>query len=229
MILKDNYQRGKWATQLFVAYAIMSFLLACVNFSSFITYRSLFRGNQDADILQKNLLLTSVVGLLYTVVAILVIIFFLMWLRRAYFNIQTAYPNRTEFTDGWAIGAWFVPFLNLVRPYEIVKEVWQKTFGLLDSDQKDETAKIGWWWATFLIANFFNSIINYVYQEPDIQVVQRMFKWMCLGNLIQIIPLGIMIKILLEMRKAESMVRAQFHSPAPEDQLYEMEPKKAFD
>lgn len=152
-----------------------------------------------------------------------------MWLRRAYFNIQTAYPNRTEFTDGWTIGAWFVPFLNLVRPYEIVKEVWQKTFGLLHGDKKDETAKIGWWWATFLIANFFNSIINYVYQEPDIQVVQRMFKWMCLGNLIQIIPLGIMIKILLEMRKAESMVRAQFHSPAPEDQLYEMEPKKAFD
>jgi hypothetical protein len=46
---------------------------------------------------------------------------FIPWFHRAYKNLRTWHATR--FGSGWAIGGWFVPFLNLVRPYQIAKEL----------------------------------------------------------------------------------------------------------
>ena len=54
-------------------------------------------------------------------------ILFIVWLRRSYRNLLAFGVGRTRFPDGWAIGAWFVPVLNLFRPKQIVDECWQES------------------------------------------------------------------------------------------------------
>ena len=52
------------------------------------------------------------------------VVTFIRWLHRAYRNIDAISPSYRRFDTGWAIGACFVPILNLWRPKQIVNDVW---------------------------------------------------------------------------------------------------------
>ncbi len=52
------------------------------------------------------------------------VVLFIRWLHLAYRNVDSISPSYRRFDTGWAIGSWFVPFLNLVRPMQIVTDVW---------------------------------------------------------------------------------------------------------
>jgi hypothetical protein len=56
--------------------------------------------------------------------------------KRLYCNVATYSTYPLRFSPGWAAGAWFVPFLNLVRPKQIVDDVWRGT-------EREQPA----WWA----------------------------------------------------------------------------------
>jgi hypothetical protein len=51
---------------------------------------------------------------------------FLVWLYRANDNLRAFRAERSlEFTPSQAVTSFFIPFLNLVRPYAVVREVWE--------------------------------------------------------------------------------------------------------
>jgi len=54
------------------------------------------------------------------------VITFIMWFRRAYFNLHQK-VNHLSYSEGWAAGSWFVPIINLYRPYQIMKEIYIET------------------------------------------------------------------------------------------------------
>jgi hypothetical protein len=56
---------------------------------------------------------------------IVCVIFFLAWFTQAYRNISALGAEHRRYTQGWAIGSWFVPFLNLVRPKQIADDIWR--------------------------------------------------------------------------------------------------------
>jgi len=84
------------------------------------------------------------------------------WLRRAYYNLwQLPDAPRPSFSEGWAAGAWFVPFLNLARPYTIVREVWEGTERVaLGGYTATAPSLLGWWWAAHLISLFVGRITS---------------------------------------------------------------------
>jgi hypothetical protein len=67
----------------------------------------------------------QVIGLLVVLAFIATAIVFIRWLHAAYKNIVTLGAGELRFTPGWTIGAWFVPFLNLWRPKQIVDDIWR--------------------------------------------------------------------------------------------------------
>jgi hypothetical protein len=70
---------------------------------------------------------------------------FIPWFHRAYKNLMTWHATR--FRSGWAIGAWFVPFLNLVRPYQIAKELASNS----GPKPTSPTNALPLWWALVII------------------------------------------------------------------------------
>ena len=50
-----------------------------------------------------------------------------IWTGRMYHNLFALGICELRFTPGWGVGAWFVPFLNLVRPKQIVDDIWRVT------------------------------------------------------------------------------------------------------
>jgi len=79
---------------------------------------------------------------------------FIRWLHRGYVNMDAISPPYRRFDTGWAIGAWFVPFLNLWRPKQIVNDVWRS--GLPSS--QGPPWWLGVWWAGWIVSNILGRI-----------------------------------------------------------------------
>jgi Domain of unknown function (DUF4328) len=67
----------------------------------------------------------GIAGVLELVTFIAVVIVFLTWFSRAYKNLGSLGASGFRFTPGWAVGAWFVPILNLWRPKQIANDIWR--------------------------------------------------------------------------------------------------------
>ena len=65
------------------------------------------------------------------------------------------------------MGGFFVPFLNLVRPYQVMREVWCSSYlpslesGATpegQSPQPPTLTLVGWWWGLFLLSGALGRI-----------------------------------------------------------------------
>lgn len=130
----------------------------------------------EGDSTSVWLLLQGLVALVQIPVYIFTIVFFLIWLYRANKNLTPLGASYTEFSPGWAVGWWFIPFANLVKPFQVVREVWRESdpdvqpqeSGFLSSagGAADTPAYIGFWWGLWITSNIASNIAGKVY-DPD--------------------------------------------------------------
>ncbi len=76
-------------------------------------------------------------------------IVWLAWLYRAYGNLTLVGSKRSRFPRAWAVGYWLIPFVNLVRPYAVMRDLWLRSASLNDRDGYDSLPPpqlLAWWW-----------------------------------------------------------------------------------
>jgi hypothetical protein len=94
-------------------------------------------------------LLEGLLGIVALVVLVCTPIFYLMWLHRAVRQMN-ALGKDVGATPGWAVGYWFVPLVNLVKPFRIVRSIAEGLGG--------ESLPLGAWWAALLLARSLGRI-----------------------------------------------------------------------
>jgi hypothetical protein len=109
------------------------------------TWRTLENDSNVADV-------DALLSMLQSLALVVGAIGFLLWFRRAYGN-AIALGHRASFTPGWAIGAWFVPLLNLVRPYQIASAMWRHA-----GKHVGNGPLLGFWWAFWIGNDLFAQI-----------------------------------------------------------------------
>ena len=72
----------------------------------------------------------------------------LFWLHRASRCIHALSDVPLRFTPGWAVGWFFVPVMNVLRPYQVVAELWRRT-SPADSEPRTSVLVL-WWWLVWL-------------------------------------------------------------------------------
>jgi hypothetical protein len=97
----------------------------------------------------------AVVQLLTLVVTGIV---WLVWQHRGQANLVAARASGLRFTPGWAVGWWFVPFANLVKPFQTMRELWKASGGEEDWGHSRTWPVIGWWWAAWLATGVLGRI-----------------------------------------------------------------------
>lgn len=109
----------------------------------------------------------SAIGAIQTAMLIAVAVFFIRWLRLAYRNADAVAPGVRRYGHGWAIGAWFVPFLNIWRPKQIVNDAWRAG----DPSSAPYTAQLpAWlnlWWAAWLLTNVLGQVAGRLALRQD--------------------------------------------------------------
>jgi hypothetical protein len=89
--------------------------------------------------------------------------FFIRWFHRAYKNLLALGAGELRFKPGWAIGAWFVPILNLWRPKQIANDIWRGSdppYPPGNSVWRDGpvAAVFAVWWGLFLVSNWSSQV-----------------------------------------------------------------------
>ncbi|MEE2641242.1 MAG: DUF4328 domain-containing protein [Planctomycetota bacterium] len=74
---------------------------------------------------QANDVREMLIGLVTLLVYLVTAIVFLVWFHRAYKNLPALGGRNLATTPGWATGSFFIPILNLFRPYQAVAEIWK--------------------------------------------------------------------------------------------------------
>lgn len=124
------------------------------------------------ELIAQSDAVVRITSLLYLISLIACAVFFIRWLRRAYANLHRLGTWILSFQEGWAAGAWFVPIMNLGRPYTIVRETWRETQhaipGKVEAEGEKSAAIINGWWTCWLIYNIGSSIAARIGSDRDI-------------------------------------------------------------
>ena len=162
--LKDNAERSKWATNLIYVVLIFDVITLV---SDFIQHQLLqkieggdFISNSTVNANDDRVMGIALIALCIMIVSIVT---FIRWFRRAYFNLHQLSPNM-KYSEGMAAGCWFIPFINFYRPYEIMKEMFEKSNYILNksgSDLNEESPSniAGLWWTLWIISTVINQVI----------------------------------------------------------------------
>lgn len=84
---------------------------------------------------------------------------FIPWFAMAYGNLRRLGVQHLRWSNGWAVGSWFVPILGLVRPKQIANDIWRGSeAGAHAGSERWKLLPVSpilhWWWAFFLIGGF---------------------------------------------------------------------------
>lgn len=79
------------------------------------------------------------------------------WIYRASANAHVIGGELT-ITPGWAVGWYFVPFANLVKPFQAMKETWLASHYGSEWGRGDATDLLNWWWGLWIVSNIISNI-----------------------------------------------------------------------
>ena len=128
----------------------------------------------DGESINAPLIAMGLIALLEVPLRIACIVLFLVWVHRAYSNLSALKAQNLEFTPGWAVGWWFIPFLNLVRPFQVVREIYNESDPSVDPYTGFSYVPGGTpmiivlWWLTFIMAGISHRIGDALYGSGDL-------------------------------------------------------------
>ena len=208
MKIRDNEQRAKNA--ILLIWIVLA--LEIVNFiSSYFQYDLLQTMVNGGSVSERTAMTNDgreqTLGIISFIIFFISGITFIMWFRRAYYNLNQ--KASLAYSDGWAAGSWFVPIINLYRPYQIMKELYVETKKLLENkgisgEVNYTTNYLAWWWALWIINGILGQIVfraslyaNTI-DELSFSTVMSM-----ISNIIGILAAIITIKVIKDYSETE--------------------------
>lgn len=144
-------------------------------------------------------------------VLVFTIVSFLIWLNRAHKNLLALRPSFLKFSSGWAVGWWFIPFANLVKPFQVVREVWWESDPEIPEDQMFLTeslhsapAYMGFWWAFWLVSNFASNLLNKLFDPEKMENIFAMGGMIVMTSLLTIVAGILAIMVVRDITARQS-------------------------
>jgi hypothetical protein len=79
-------------------------------------------------------------------------VLFFVWLYRAVSNHLALGARAQEYPPGWSVGYFFIPFINIVLPYFVVREVWMTSHDLAGASTRARAKPVLAWWVLYLLS-----------------------------------------------------------------------------
>jgi hypothetical protein len=86
----------------------------------------------------------------------------LLWQHRTHANLHAVGVPGLGFSPRWAVGWWLVPFANLVKPFQTVRELWKASSGDEAWGALPTWPVIGWWWTCWVGGAIVGSAVGLV-------------------------------------------------------------------
>jgi len=101
---------------------------------------------------------STIMLLLKAPVLLATFITFGMWIHRSHRNLRALGAEELRFTPASAVGYFFVPLLNLWKPYQAMKELWQASASPGHWEGMPCGPLLGTWWTLWLGAGIAGQV-----------------------------------------------------------------------
>lgn len=180
----------------------------------------------DGTIINTWFMLIGVGYLFVTPTYIASVVLFLVWLYRAHKNLGSMKPAHLEYSPGWAVGWWFIPFANLVKPFQVVREVWWESDPEIPDEHLFLSASLhsaptymGLWWAFWLGSNILSNIASRVFDPERPETTSTTGFFFSIASLATIIAAVLAIRLVSDISSRQAArfenARATFSDGPP--------------
>jgi hypothetical protein len=151
--MREGYEplrgRRRWVVAVFGAIVALSLAAVGLSIAELNLIDRLESGQfVSDDEIAANDRRVRTIGIVQFIAFLAGAIVFIRWLRAAYRNADALAPGVRRYGHGWAIGAWFVPILNLWRPKQIVNDIWEAS--TLPGDGRRPPVLLLAWWLSWI-------------------------------------------------------------------------------
>tara|TARA_B100001105_G_C22334722_1_gene418502 strand:- start:78 stop:929 length:852 start_codon:yes stop_codon:yes gene_type:complete len=119
-------------------------------------------GNFDNSTIEDqaniNDLRQQLIGIIQFSLFIITSIVFLRWIYFSNSNSRSLGASGMQFTPGWSIGYYFVPFLNFYKPYKAMKEIWKTSKDPKNWEMIKTPSLFPQWWTLWIISSISANI-----------------------------------------------------------------------
>ncbi|MBD60204.1 MAG: hypothetical protein CL808_08815 [Citromicrobium sp.] len=149
--------------------------------------------------------LYGIAAILFLVVFIVSVVLISMWIYRAHANLRDR-GIELETSPGWAVGWFFVPIMNLFKPFQAMRELWSESHFEADSYGDPAPGDIAAWWACWIIGGILSNVSMRIssYGAGDNMMVSAVLAAVSTGVLIA--SAFLLRKIIREITAAQNTV-----------------------
>jgi Domain of unknown function (DUF4328) len=164
------YDSARWRVTVVIGLfgfgILLAILMLVVHFQQFYLMERI--GSEQPfteEEIEANYIWQFGLSLLWLLWYLITIVAFLMWTHRAHRNLPSLDATELEFTPPGAAGWYFVPFLNLFKPYQAMREIYNASVpsdsheGGSEWRRRNAPALVKTWWALFLFMNFVSNAV----------------------------------------------------------------------
>jgi hypothetical protein len=212
---------------LFAAYIVVKLFSAAVTVFGLLTDPLVIaageRPDEQVTLLDLLLLLAWLASfLLYVALAVA----FCVWLHRVSRTVPALGnpPSGVEYSPGWAVGSFFVPFVNLVVPYKAVREVWVKSDpavrtadDLMFAPPSSAPLVLGWW-IVWLASNVLSNVFWQLQTDAETPGAQgSMAVLKLVSDLVNIVAAALAVFVVrgIDRRQAERARHVNYVADLP--------------
>ena len=143
-------------------------------------------------------------------------IHWLVWQHRGQANLVAARVSGLRFTPGWAVGWWFVPFANLVKPFQTMRELWKSSGGEEDWEHSRTWPVIGWWWAAWLTSGVLGRIgAGLIAGATSLEAIRSGSRVLLLTQLVVLAAAILAILLIRSVTERQRRLRARIADAGP--------------
>ena len=147
---------------------------------------------------------------------------FLVWLHRVRVNVRALGARRLSYAREWTILGFLIPVLNALRPYQVVREIWQAS----DPGSGDPLAwkgvkappLIAVWWGLFVAYFFFEALAHVVMgSSMHAASIQQSYAIALLADLCAALSASFAYFVVARISEAQEAKRSAFGRGTPSD------------
>ena len=127
-----------------------------------------------------------------------------MWIYRAGCNVRALGAKGIDDSPGWAVGWYFIPFMNFVRPFRAMNQIWLASANPARWASMSTPTLLRFWWAFWLIANIYGSVVARLpVSHSDAAALSRLQSVLICGEAANLVATIIFLVVVLRLTQSQ--------------------------
>jgi hypothetical protein len=140
------------------------------------------------------------------------IILFLIWVYRTNANVHALGAQNLSATPGFAVGAYFIPFLNLFMPFTVMNETWKASIDASGWASQKSSPLIGIWWLFQIVIGIGGFVAFFAAkQHSGIDYLKNLTSFLITYQVADIIFRSVMVLLVRRISSAQRAQRLNVH------------------